>query len=244
MSHFCKKNLEKHLEMSLFYTLVYEKSQWFDLQFLRYRAWQIEIGNFRSLFALSLPWKPEKSKVWKNGEKKCWRYHHLTRVYQKSKSYDICFWDMQSDRNFCHFGSFFALLSLKVTVLKILENVWRYYPFTHLYHKWRSYDVWFLKKKVQQTEFWVIWGYFCSIASLTIHKIEILKKKPGDIIILHVYHKWPSYEWLFLRYGAGQIKCFVILYHFLPFYYTNLENQNFEKMKKCLEILSFYKRVQ
>ena len=36
-----------------------------------------------------------------------------------------------------------------------------------------------------------------------------------------------------MRYGALGTECFVILDHFLPFHPTsNLENQNFEKMKK------------
>ena len=39
-------------------------------------------------------------------------------------------------------------------------------------------------------------------------------------------------------------RIFVILGHFLPFYPTNnLQNQNFEKMKKHLEISSFYTSV-
>ena len=39
---------------------------WYDLQFLRYRVWQTEIGNYVPFFALWL----EKSKFWKNEEKK------------------------------------------------------------------------------------------------------------------------------------------------------------------------------
>ena len=63
---------------------------------------------------------------------------------------------------------------------------WKYYRFTHMYHKWQSYDVWFLWYRVRRTWF------------------------------------------------------FVILDHFLLFYSPNkLENRNFEKMKICLEILSF-----
>ena len=36
---------------------------------------------------------------------------------------------------------------------KIKKNNWRYYHFTLLYHKWRSYDVWFLRYQVPQTNF-------------------------------------------------------------------------------------------
>ena len=45
-------------------------------------------------------------------------------------------------------------------------------------------------------------------------------------------HKWQSYIW-FLRYGAWRTEVFVIFDHFLNLYPTkNLENQNFEKLKK------------
>ena len=37
-----------------------------NLQFLRYRVWRTEIGNFWSIFALLLPWKLKKSKFWKD----------------------------------------------------------------------------------------------------------------------------------------------------------------------------------
>ena len=48
----------------------------------------------------------------------------------------------------------------------------------------------------------------------------------------HVYHKWQSYIW-FLRYGAWRTEFFVLSDHFLNLYPTkNLENQNFEKLKK------------
>ena len=48
-----------------------------------------------------------------------------------------------------------------------------------------------------------------------------------------MYHKWPSYDVWFLRYGAWWTAFFVILDHFLHFYLpNNLKNQNFEKMKK------------
>ena len=48
---------------------------------------------------------------------------------------------------------------------------------------------------------------------------------------------------MFLRHRAQQTEFLVILGHFLPFYPTlhnNLKNQNFEKVKKNVELLSFY----
>ena len=57
-----------------------------------------------------------------------------------------------------------------------------------MYHKWRSYDIWFLKYKVWQTKNFVIFGNFLPFEPLTIQKIKIskLKKTPGDIIILNI----------------------------------------------------------
>ena len=98
-----------------------------------------------------------------------------------------------TDRTFCHFGPFFDPLSphpgarRKIKTLKKWKKAWRYYYFTHVYHKWESHGAWFL------------------------------------------------------RYGAQQTEFINILDHFLPFYHwNNPDNQNFEKMKNILEILSFY----
>ena len=54
-----------------------------------------------------------------------------------------------------------------------------------------------------------------------------------------VYYKWQSYDVWFLRYGVQRTEHFVILDCFLPFYPPNPKNQNFEKIKTHLEILSF-----
>ena len=93
-----------------------------------------------------------------------------------------------------HFELLFALLpppppshnnQEKQNFEKMKKNSWRYYHFTHVYHKWQSYDVWFLR-----------------------------------------------YEIWFLQY---------VLWFRATFYLTNKsKNQNFEKMKKHLEISSFY----
>ena len=69
------------------------------------------------------------------------------------------------------------------------KNTWIYYHFTHLHHKWLSYDVWFLRYGAQQTQFFVILDCFCPITPLATQKLKILKKwkkTPSDIIILHM----------------------------------------------------------
>ena len=57
----------------------------------------------------------------------------------------------------------------------------------------------------------------------------------------YVHHKSRSCDAWLLRYKVQRTKFFVILDHFLPFDPPNNPKiQNFEKIKKYLEILSFY----
>ena len=108
-----------------------------------------------------------------------------------------------------------------------------------MYHKWQSCDVWFLRHRVQQAEFFVILDCF-----LPFHpsmdpenqNFEKIKKITCRYYhFTHVHHKWQSYDVWFLRYGAQQTEFFFfILDPFLPFYPTNnLKNKNFEKRKKA-----------
>ena len=94
---------------------------------------------------------------------------------------DIIFW--------C-FGLFFALITiLKIEFEKKYKNIWGYYPFTHVYHKWRSYDVWFLRYKARRAEFFVTLGHFMHFDPPNNPKnlnFEKMKKAPGDVIILHM----------------------------------------------------------
>ena len=96
-----------------------------------------------------------------------------------------------SETIFCYFRPFFALLPhywpRKLKFGKNVKNTWRYYPFTHVYHKSRSYDVWFLRYKVQRTKFFVILGHFLPYDPPNNPKNQSFKKtkkSPGDIIIL------------------------------------------------------------
>ena len=72
---------------------------------------------------------------------------------------------------------------------KTEKNTSRYYHFTNVYHKWQSYDVWFLRYGVQQTEFFVILNCYFLFYPLNNPKnqnFEKIKKSPGDITILHI----------------------------------------------------------
>ena len=124
---------------------------------------------------------------------------------------------------------------------KIETNTWRHYHFTHL-HQWQYFDVGFLRHGVQQTEIFVTLDRFCPFTTLWTQKSKILKKWKKYLKTLSFYkHKWQWYDAWLLRYGVQWTEFFVILDYFLPFYpINNPKNQNFGKMKKHLEILSFY----
>ena len=96
--------------------------------------------------------------------------------------------DMECNRQFF---VIFALLpqywTWKFKFQNNVKNTRKYYPFTHVYHKSRSYDVWFLRYKVQRTEFFVILGHFLPLTLLTTQKIRILKTLKKLLKILSFY---------------------------------------------------------
>ena len=115
----------------------------------------------------------------------------------------------------------------------------RYYHFTHVYHKWHSYDVWFLKYREWQTEFFVFLNHFLPFyPSNNPKKSKFWKnlKKKDTWRYYHftqVYHKQQLYDVWLLRYEAWQTEFFVIWDHFLPFYpLTTQEIKVLKKMKK------------
>ena len=122
-------------------------------------------------------------------------------------------WNIRCDKqNFLSFWTVFCpftpLRTLKIKLCKNEKNTWRYYHFTYVYHKWQSYDVWFLIYGAEPTEFFVISTIFYPFTppnNLENQNFEKLKKAPGDIIILHictindnhfthVHHKWQSHD--------------------------------------------------
>ena len=108
--------------------------------------------------------------------------------------------------------------------------------YIHVYHKWRSYDICFLKYKVRQTEIFVILGHFLPFRppdNPENQNFKIHKSTSRYYHFTHLYHKWQSYDVWFMRYGSWQTEFFVILDRFLPFYAPmDPENQNLKKMKK------------
>ena len=106
---------------------------------------------FWPFFAL-LPPPPlqqlKKSKFWKT-VKKPWRYYHFTHVKHKSESYNVWFlryWACQTEF-FVILDHFlpFPLTTQKIKILKNWNKHWRYYHFTQVYQKSRSYAILFLR---------------------------------------------------------------------------------------------------
>ena len=166
---------------------------------MRYGSWDTEWDrqNFLSLwailclFTLQSTWKIKILKKWK---KKAYRYHHFTLDYHRGQSSDVCFlryggWQTE----LFVFLDFFCPTTWKIKILNE-KNTWRYYHFAHVYHKWKSYDVWLLRYGVWQTKFFLILDLFFPIYPTNSSKnqnFEKMKKKKkhtytrGNIIILH-----------------------------------------------------------
>ena len=149
----------------------------------------------------------------------------------------------------CHFGPFFALFHpnnpKNQNFEKMKKNSRRYFHVTHVYHKWQSYDVWFLRYGVWWTEFFVILNHFLPFYPPNNPKnlnFEKMKETTGDIIILHSCTNNDNH----MIYGSWDIKCnrqnFLSLWTiFCPF--TLLKTQKIKilkKWKKFLETSSFY----
>ena len=75
-----------------------------------------------------------------------------------------------------------------------------------MYYKWRSYDIWFLKYKVQQTEIFDIVGHFLPfqpLENLENQNFNVVKKNPWDIIILHICITNDNH----MMYGSWDMEC-------------------------------------
>ena len=62
-----------------------------------------------------------------------------------------------------HLLPFYPLKTPKMKILKNEKICWRYRHFTLVYQKSQSYDVWFLRYGVRQTEFFCHYGPFFAL---------------------------------------------------------------------------------
>ena len=112
-----------------------------------------------------------------------------------------------------------------------------------MYHKWQSYDVWFLRYQAQKMEFFVILDHFLPFYLPNNTKnlnFQTKKKTPTDIIILHMciingnHMKYGS--WDIKRDGQNLLSLWTIfpLLPPPPLPPNNPKNQNFQKMNNTL----------
>ena len=108
-------------------------------------------GMFLALLPLlpSPPWQPKKSKFEKMKQTpKNIIILHMCTINDNHKMYGS--WDMERDRqNFLSFWTVFCPF-IPITTWKSKfwineKTTWRYYHFTHVHHKWRSNNIWFLR---------------------------------------------------------------------------------------------------
>ena len=117
----------------------YQKSLWYDIQFLRYRAKQTEIGNFRPFRSLTTQ---KKSKFWKD-EQNCWRYHYFKLVWQKHDDVRSLRYEVRQTKFFVLLDQFLPFYpSLIIRKTKVLKK-WK----KHLEISW-SYAIMFLGHNV------------------------------------------------------------------------------------------------
>ena len=175
--------------------------------YMMYGSWDMECNrhNFLSLWAIFWPFIPLTTRKIKILGK--WKEHlEISSVYTWVPQIDkLC----TTDRFFHHVGLFFGIK---------WKNVWRYCHFTHVYHKWETYDAWFLRHRAWQN-FFSFCTIFCPFTPWEPGKPKFWWKKRKTwryYHFIHLYHKWKSYDVWFLRYGTWQKEFFLILDQFLP----------------------------
>ena len=126
-------------------------------------------------------------------------------------------------------------------IMKKWKNTMRYYHFTHVYYKWQSYDVWFLRYEVQQTEIFVILDHFLPLTqnflknSKTCLEMALYTSVPKIMII--------CYTVPVIQHVTDVIFIFQFVLIFTFYHPNNPKNQIFEKWKKCCGIYHQFTHV-
>ena len=209
-----------------------------NLNDIIYSSWDIEqnliklviLGHFLPFYPLKTP----KIKILKNEK----NLLVMSSFYTCTPKITITWCtvpeiESETGRIFCHFGLLLALLTTPfpspplewsrkskfwTQMEKMPGDIILFY--IHVYNKWKSYDKWFLKFKVRQTESFVILGHFLPFQppwQPGKSKFIIDKNTWRYYHFTHLHHKWQSCDVWFLRYGRWETKFFVILDSFLPF---------------------------
>ena len=147
------------------------------------------------------------------------------------------FWEMECDRIFSGVGLFFALLPPNNPENQNFEkiNTWRYYDFTHVYHKWQSYDVWFLSMESYGQNFVILDRFLLFYPNNNSQNQNFLKMKETsrDIIILHMCTLNDMYKmhgsWDMERNNHNFLSLWTV---FCPFTLLTPKKSKFWKIKK------------
>ena len=128
---------------------MYPKSWWYDLHFLRYRVWQIEISNYGSFFTLL---HPPALKLPKIRILRKWKKMIEISSFYTCVTKTTIIWGMVPEIRVGPFFPFYPLIAHKSKILKNNEKIiWRCHNFPHVYEKSQSYDVYFLRYGMWQT---------------------------------------------------------------------------------------------
>ena len=140
-----------------------------------------------------------------------------------------------TDRFFFHFGPLFVLLPLTTQNIKILKRFKkrsRYYHFKHEYSKLQPYDIWFLRHRAQQTEFFITLDNFLPIYPLKTQKVKISKKWKKHLEISSFYTSAPKI--MVICYTVPEIwhmTDVIVIFHFGLFFALSPPPLTAQKMK-------------
>ena len=107
-------------------------------------------------------------------KKNCWNEPIKDVRISIFKMYSYSSWDIECDR-------------LKLVSMGHLKNAWRYYRFTHEYHKWHHFMYGSWDMECNGHNFLSFWTIFWTFNHLTVWKIKILKKWKNCLKILSFY---------------------------------------------------------
>ena len=181
-------------------------------------------------------WTPLKGGGWTSYQ--IFKNHTYVKKVGTYQNFYLAFIDKLEKKN-CWSAPIILMLYFQK---KIKKNTRRYNYFTPVYQKSWWYDLQFLKYRIKLTEIGNYGSFFVLLPTTLKPFLKKWKKLLETWSFYTSVPKTQSYEVWFLRYVVRQTEFFfVILGQFLPFYpLTTPENQNFDKMKKHLEMSSFY----
>ena len=121
-------------------------------------SWDIRLNrqkllSFWVIFCPFIPLANQKIKIFKKWKKNPGDIIilHMSTTNDNHMMYGS--WDMVFNRQ--NLFSFWTILCPFTEKSKFWKKAWRYHHLTLVYQKWQSYDVWFLRYKVQRTELFV-----------------------------------------------------------------------------------------